>query len=86
MTTSVPQVRSIEDLKWECAKLLELGIEATRLSHDVSYLEKIMVPIRMTHQELKLMANLGTYDRDYVDRMGDAINKMDAFIDRHRRK
>jgi hypothetical protein len=85
MKSSVPQVRSIEDLKWELAKLLVLAKEATRLSGDVSYLEMAMKPVHELYEmDLKTAANLGKLDRNYVEKFGAAIEKIDNLIARQR--
>lgn len=83
MTTSVPQVRSIEDLKWHCAKIMELAYEAVQLTGKFSHLETAMPPVRAIYQELKLRANLGTYDRDYVEQLGRALDKLEGIIAKH---
>ena len=85
MTTSVPQVKSIEDLKWKAAELLQLGVEATRLYGDVSYLEFAMKPIRGLYEEfLKVDANLGKLDRGYLEEVRKAIEKVENIITRAR--
>ena len=83
MTTSVPQVKSIEDLKWKAAELLQLAVEATRIYGDASYLEMAMKEIRQVYEEfLKVDANLGKLDRGYVEEVRRSIEKIENVIER----
>ena len=82
---SVPQVRSIDDLRWQAAKVLELGVEATRLSGDISHLELGLQTVRMVYEEvLKIEANSGKLDRDYLEQVRKAIERIESIVLRHK--
>ena len=85
MATSVPQVSHInaEALKQVLAKLIELAFEATKLSGDFTYLkEPVELSRRIYEEHFKLEANLGRWDRKYVNDIGKAIEHLEEVLQR----
>jgi hypothetical protein len=86
MTTSVPQVRSIEDLKWAMASVLEKSLEHYQRTGDIKFFEEGVRLARMTYEELKIAGRKGTLDWGYINKYEMALEKIEAGLQRAKEK
>lgn len=80
MTTSVPSVISIQDLKWRIANLIERAAEAYQLTGDISGLEQSVELAHALYEELKVEGHKGRLPWDYINQYPIALAKLDNFI------
>lgn len=78
MTTSVPTVVPIQEIKLRIARMMELAQEAVRLTGDIAHVEMAIGMARaLFESEIKLAAHLGRLDWGYVNNLGKSLERVE---------
>lgn len=85
MTTSVPTIRTLQDLKWRIANLIKAGGEHYLRTGDIEFLDQAVQVARFCYEtELKPAGNAGEMDWGYINEYVPALEKAESFVRRVR--
>lgn len=83
MVTSVPTVVPLQEFKLQVAKLLELSLEFKRLTGDSGPYKEAVKEARLLYEsQMKEAANMGRLDRNYLNQIGAALERVEAIAAR----
>lgn len=81
MTTSVPQVYPIQNLKWRIGRLMERSVRVYRETGDIDPLEQATKLARELYETgLKDAGHKGTMDWDYINQFAPALERVEEIV------
>lgn len=83
MTVSVPTVIPLQEFKLQVARLLELSLEFRRQTGDASHFKAAVKAARLLYEsQMKAATNMGWMDRNYLNQIGAALERVEAIAAR----
>lgn len=81
MKTSVPNVTSLEDIRWRIAKLIDIAFDTYKATGDVTPVEQTVALAREFYEtELKPRGNAGKLSWVYVNKFASIMEKAEASV------